>query len=103
MDEDALREEVLARLIRFIAGVVLHNSEVSRRVGLGPSDSQFLGLLTTEGPLTPGQLATMTGLTTGTVTACSTASNAAASCAASGMRPTGERCSSCRCPRDKPV
>ncbi|HEY0812966.1 MAG TPA: MarR family transcriptional regulator [Pseudonocardia sp.] len=68
MDEDALREEVLARLIRFIAGVVLHNSEVSRRVGLGPSDSQFLGLLATEGPLTPGQLATMTGLTTGTVT-----------------------------------
>jgi len=68
MDEDALRNDVMAQLLRFIAGVVLYNSEVSRRVGLGPSDSQFLGLLMTEGPLTPGQLATMTGLTTGTVT-----------------------------------
>jgi DNA-binding MarR family transcriptional regulator len=68
LDEDALRDEVLARLLRFIAGVVLYSNEVSRRVGLGPSDSQFLGLLATDGPLTPGQLATMTGLSTGTVT-----------------------------------
>jgi DNA-binding MarR family transcriptional regulator len=68
VDDDALRGEVTARLLRFIAGVVLHSNEVSRRVGLGPSDAQFIGLLTTDGPLTPGQLATMTGLTTGTVT-----------------------------------
>lgn len=68
MDDDALRAEVSARLLRFIAGVVLHSSEVARRVGLGPSDSQFLGLLGMDGPLTPGQLAAMTGLTTGTVT-----------------------------------
>jgi DNA-binding MarR family transcriptional regulator len=68
VDDDALRAEVSARLLRFIAGVVLHSGEVARRVGLGPSDSQFLGLLGMEGPLTPGQLAAMTGLTTGTVT-----------------------------------
>ncbi len=68
MDDEALRAEVTARLLRFIAGVVLHSGEVSRRIGLGPSDSQFLGLLTMDGPLTPGQLATMTGMTTGTVT-----------------------------------
>ena len=36
--------------------------------GLGPSDSQFLGLLRLEGPLTPGRLAELTGLTTGSVT-----------------------------------
>ena len=68
MDEDALRAEVTEHLLRFIAGVVLHSGEVARRVGLGPSDAQFLGLLQMEGPLTPGQLATLTGLTTGTVT-----------------------------------
>jgi DNA-binding MarR family transcriptional regulator len=68
VDDDGLRDDVTTQLLRFIAGVVLHSSEVSRRVGLGPSDSQFLGLLTMDGPLTPGQLAAMTGLTTGTVT-----------------------------------
>ena len=66
--DDGLSDEVITQLLRFIAGVVLHSGEVSRRVGLGPSDSQFLGLLAMDGPLTPGQLATQTGLTTGTVT-----------------------------------
>ncbi len=66
--DDGLRDQITTQLLRFIAGVVLHSGEVSRRVGLGPSDSQFLGLLALDGPLTPGQLAAMTGLTTGTVT-----------------------------------
>ncbi|MDT7578297.1 MAG: hypothetical protein QOH17_4630 [Pseudonocardiales bacterium] len=66
--DDGLSDEVITQLLRFIAGVVLHSGEVARRVGLGPSDSQFLGLLAMDGPLTPGQLATQTGLTTGTVT-----------------------------------
>ena len=68
MDDDALRAEVTDLLLRFIAGVVLHSNEVARRVGLGPSDAQFLGLLRLEGPLTPGRLAELTGLTTGSVT-----------------------------------
>jgi len=68
MGDDALREEVMARLLEFISGVVLHNTEVARGLGLGASDAQFVGLLTAHGPLTPGRLATMTGLTTGTVT-----------------------------------
>jgi DNA-binding MarR family transcriptional regulator len=68
VDDAALRTEITDQLLRFIAGVVLHSNEVARRVGLGPSDAQFLGLLGVEGPLTPGRLAELTGLTTGTVT-----------------------------------
>lgn len=68
MDDDALRTEITDLLLRFIAGVVLHSNEVAKQVGLGPSDSQLLGLLRLDGPLTPGRLAELTGLTTGTVT-----------------------------------
>jgi DNA-binding MarR family transcriptional regulator len=68
VDDDALRGEISDLLLRFIAGVVLFSNEVAKQVGLGPSDSQFLGLLSLEGPLTPGRLAELTGLTTGTVT-----------------------------------
>jgi DNA-binding MarR family transcriptional regulator len=68
VDDDTLRAEVSDLLLRFIAGVVLFSNEVAKQVGLGPSDSQFLGLLGLEGPLTPGRLAELTGLTTGTVT-----------------------------------
>jgi DNA-binding MarR family transcriptional regulator len=67
-DEEQLRSEVGASVMRFIAGVVLHNQAVAQRVGLGGSDAQFLGLLGAHGPLAPGQLAEITGLTTGTVT-----------------------------------
>lgn len=60
--------EVMAELLAFISSVVLHNTEVGRRLGLGPSDAQFLSLLGAHGPLTPGDLARHSGLTTGTVT-----------------------------------
>ncbi|MFC5995178.1 MarR family winged helix-turn-helix transcriptional regulator [Pseudonocardia hispaniensis] len=65
---DELRDDIGATLVRFIASVVLHNHVVAQRVGLGPSDSQFMTLLNTHGPLTPGQLAEHTSLSTGTVT-----------------------------------
>lgn len=68
MDEAALRDEVMAALLAFIAGVVLHNVESGRRLGLGGSDAQFVGLLRAHGALTPGRLAELSGLTTGTVT-----------------------------------
>jgi DNA-binding MarR family transcriptional regulator len=68
VEEDELRAEIGASTIRFIAGVVLHNQAVAQRLGLGGSDSQFLSLLGLHGPLTPGRLAELTGLTTGTVT-----------------------------------
>jgi DNA-binding MarR family transcriptional regulator len=67
-DEDGLRSEIGSAVVRFIAGVVLHNVTVAQRVGLGGSDLQFLTLLDIHGPLTPGRLASLTGLSTGTVT-----------------------------------
>ena len=67
-DEDGLRGEIGSAVLRFIAGVVLHNVTVAQRVGLGGSDLQFLTLLDIHGPLTPGRLAALTGLSTGTVT-----------------------------------
>ena len=65
---DELNGEIQQRMIRFIAEVVLYNHAVSAKVGLGASDSQFMTLLQTYGPLTPRQLAEHTGLTSGTVT-----------------------------------
>ncbi|TDD61000.1 MarR family transcriptional regulator [Kribbella antibiotica] len=55
-------------MIRFIADVILFNHSVSAKLGLGASDSQFMTLLQTHGPLTPRQLAEYSGLTSGTVT-----------------------------------
>ena len=68
MPDDDLHGAVSAAVLRFIAGAVLHNQVVAQRMGLGGSDSQFLGLLSLNGPMTPGRLAEMSGLTTGTVT-----------------------------------
>ena len=63
-----LAEQVQGQLIAMIAQVVLFNHSVSASLGLGASDSQFLTLLQSRGPMTPGQLAAATGLTSGTVT-----------------------------------
>jgi DNA-binding MarR family transcriptional regulator len=52
----------------FIANAILFNHQVAQRLGLGASDGQFMHLLQARGPLTPGQLAELSGLTTGTVT-----------------------------------
>ena len=68
MSADELRAAIQRSTLRFIAGVVLHNHAVAQRVGLGASDSQLISLLNLHGPLTPGRLAELTGLTTGTVT-----------------------------------
>ncbi|MGI5128443.1 MarR family winged helix-turn-helix transcriptional regulator [Pseudonocardia sp. CA-107938] len=64
----ALHAEIGVALRRFIANVVLFNHQVAQVLGLGASDSQFLTLLEVHGPLTPGRLAELTRLTTGTVT-----------------------------------
>jgi DNA-binding MarR family transcriptional regulator len=67
--QEPLSERVSQAVLRFIAAVVLHNQAVAARVGLGASDAQVLSLLTVNGPMTPSQLASLTGLTTGSVTA----------------------------------
>jgi DNA-binding MarR family transcriptional regulator len=63
-----LELEIQQQMIAMIAQVVLFNHAASATLGLGASDSQFLTLLRTRGPMTPGQVAKATGLTSGTVT-----------------------------------
>ncbi len=65
---DELRGRIAGAVQRLIADAVLHNHAVAQAVGLGASDAQFVGLLGRHGPLTPGRLAALSGLTTGTVT-----------------------------------
>jgi DNA-binding MarR family transcriptional regulator len=63
-----LEGEIQQQMIAMIAQVVLFNHAANASLGLGASDSQFLTLLRIHGPMTPGQLAAATGLTSGTVT-----------------------------------
>jgi len=63
------REEAIVESTRrMIAAAVLYSHQVAEQLRLGPSDAQFMTLLDVHGPLTPGRLADLTGLKTGTVT-----------------------------------
>jgi DNA-binding MarR family transcriptional regulator len=61
-------DRLLAAFLRVVANVIVFNQQVADRLGLGMSDMQFMTYLQQRGPLTPGQLAELSGLTTGTVT-----------------------------------
>lgn len=67
--ERAQREAAIVdAVVRTFASAILYSHEVAEKLGLGATDSQFLTLLQVHGPLTPGRLAALSGLTTGTVT-----------------------------------
>ena len=65
---DELTTEIRATALRLVALICLREHGASQRLGLGGTDVRFLTLLSVHGPLTPGRLATLTGLTTGSVT-----------------------------------
>jgi DNA-binding MarR family transcriptional regulator len=52
----------------FLTGLVLNSQISAEAAGLGPTDFYTLNLLGAAGPLTAGQVADRTGLTTGAVT-----------------------------------
>lgn len=59
----------LHRAVRlFIAGSSLYGQRVADKLGLHPTDMQFLNLLDLLGPMTPGNLVQCSGLTSGGVT-----------------------------------
>ncbi len=67
------RSERLAELNRvsrqYLASYVLFNQAVADRLGMHPTDVQCLNLLTLDGePRTTGQIAELTGLTSGSAT-----------------------------------
>jgi MarR family transcriptional regulator, organic hydroperoxide resistance regulator len=61
-------EDLILQIRHFIARAILNNQKVAERVGLHVTDLQCVNILDLLGPLRPGELAEMTGLTTGGVT-----------------------------------
>jgi MarR family transcriptional regulator, organic hydroperoxide resistance regulator len=66
------KKELHAALVRevrrMVANSVLFNTRMAEALKVNPTDLQFINLLEIHGPLTPGKLAQLTGLTTGGVT-----------------------------------
>jgi DNA-binding MarR family transcriptional regulator len=61
-------QSLIREMRRFIANAILFNQQVADRLGLNATDYQVLNLLDLRGQATPGELAALTGLTTGGVT-----------------------------------
>jgi DNA-binding MarR family transcriptional regulator len=64
----ALVGSMFTALRRMVAHSVLFNQRMADRMKMNPTDLQFINLLDIDGPMTPGRLAELTGLTTGGVT-----------------------------------
>lgn len=63
-----LEPQLVLQIRHFIARAILNNQKVAERVGLHVTDLQCINILDVLGPLRPGELAELTGLTTGGVT-----------------------------------
>src|SRR5215813_4697965 len=68
----AKREELIAAMFlelrRMVANSVLFNLRMAEILKVNPTDLQFINFMELYGPLTPGRLAELSGLTTGGVT-----------------------------------
>jgi DNA-binding MarR family transcriptional regulator len=62
------RERIVLAVRRAVVNVALANQAISEQLDISPRESQFLNLLQLHGPLTAGKLASLTGLSSGTVT-----------------------------------
>jgi MarR family transcriptional regulator, organic hydroperoxide resistance regulator len=67
-NRQALHEAIVQQIRRFIAGTILRNQKIADEEGLHLTDMQCINVLDLAGPMTPGDLARSTGLTTGGVT-----------------------------------
>ncbi len=69
MAELSSRDAAIARMAdimrEFMARAVLFQDAVAKSAGMNSTDLQCLGLLMSDGPATPGELAERTGLTSG--------------------------------------
>jgi DNA-binding MarR family transcriptional regulator len=61
-------DQIVLEIRRLIAASIFFNSRAAEEVGIGLTDLQLLHLLQLHGPMTPGQLATGSGLSSGGVT-----------------------------------
>lgn len=60
--------EFMEEISRMSTWSVMFHQAASLRMGLNPTDGKCLGVLRETGPITAGEMAEMTGLTTGAVT-----------------------------------
>jgi DNA-binding MarR family transcriptional regulator len=67
-DQPQLSEKLHRAVRLFIAGSSLLGQRVAEKLNLHPTDMQFLNLLDLVGPMTPGALARLSGLSSGGVT-----------------------------------
>jgi DNA-binding MarR family transcriptional regulator len=61
-------DQIVLEIRRLIAASIFFNARAADEVGMGLTDLQLLHLLQLHGPLTPGQLAAGSGLSSGGVT-----------------------------------
>jgi DNA-binding MarR family transcriptional regulator len=61
-DTEALKEAIGLAVRRFTADVSLFNQDVAARLAVGPNEARLVTLLQMHGPLTPGGLAEVSGL-----------------------------------------
>lgn len=64
----ALQTDIIRAVRLFIAGSSLYSQRVAEKLGLHPTDLQFLNVLELQGPLTPKILGQVSGLSSGGVT-----------------------------------
>ncbi|HEY6420358.1 MAG TPA: MarR family transcriptional regulator [Candidatus Binataceae bacterium] len=64
----ALRDSLIRETRRYIADAILFNQQLADRLGINATDYQIINLVDLLGPATPGELAQMTGLSSGGVT-----------------------------------
>jgi len=68
-DRDRLTEELPALIRREIRAASIFSGAVAKKTGIHPTDIRCLDFLSEHGPATAGELAVVTGLTTGAMTA----------------------------------
>lgn len=76
---------------RYESAVVLHAQAGAKAVGLGATDLYALNILELNGSMTPGELGTRTGLTTGPTTRLIDRLEAGAMCGERAIRAIGAR------------
>jgi DNA-binding MarR family transcriptional regulator len=64
----AIRESLIRETRHFLAEAILFNQQLADRLGINAIDYQVLNLLDLFGPATPGDLAQLTGLSSGGMT-----------------------------------
>lgn len=67
-DRQQMTSEFMHEISRMSTWTVMFHQAASQRMGLNPTDGKCLSVLRETGPITAGEMAEITGLTTGAIT-----------------------------------